>query len=85
MRKFVGVCSSLVFLMGCLILVIGVVMAWVSVMISASMNLGWWAGALIMLASALAIRRWEPAVRRPWELWHELWIAIDNELEERMR
>ena len=38
-----------------------------------------------MVASAFAVRRWEPAVRRPWELWHELWAAIDNELEERMR
>jgi hypothetical protein len=84
-RKFVGLVSSLVYLMGCLVLVIGAVLAWASVVVSASMDWGWWAGAVIMLLSALAMRRWEPAVRRPWELWHALWLAIDNELEERMR
>ncbi len=85
MRKLIGVFSSLVFLIGCLVMVIGAVMAWVSVVASAALEWGWWAGALVMTGSAFAMRRWEPVIKRPWEIWHQLWTAIDNELEERMR
>jgi hypothetical protein len=82
--RLVSLVSGLVFLAGCLAIVLGAVIAWVTVIVTACIQVGWPFGAVLLVGSFGLLWRYEAAVKAPWFWWAELWRWGDDRLRERL-
>ena len=77
--------SALLFLIGSMTLVVATVGLWFYAGMHLIMVFGWFAAAIYIVGSVLAVVRWENYLKLPFLLWFQLWQYADRMILDRRR
>ena len=77
MRRVLRAISALIFMLGSCALVFAAAGVWLYVLVMASVQTHWTAGALMFCVSFWLAHRYQDALKAPWLIWYDLWKWAD--------
>ena len=77
--------SALIFLIGCMTLVVAAVWVWITIAAYLVPSVGWFAGVIYLAGTFFAMMHLDKYIRVPWQLWFQLWRYADKMILDRHR
>ena len=77
--------SALILMIGCLVITLAALWAWLSIVMALVESLGWFAGAIFWVGTLAAFFYWNVEIKGPIMLWLKLWEYVDRIILDRDR